>query len=124
MNSEELKKRTKNFAHRCVKAAMSLPENKLGWHIQGQLIRSATSSAANYRAACIAHSKAAFSSKLSIVIEEVDESDFWLEFSVDESLLKSTQIDELRIEAQQLRNIFMASRKTIQTQKHSNSNNK
>jgi len=59
----------------------------LGRHIQGQLIRSSTSVAANYRAACIAHSKAGFISKLSIFIEESDENSFWLEFIIDEELL-------------------------------------
>jgi four helix bundle protein len=114
-NSAELKKRTKAFAHRCVKAASALPENKLGKHITGQLIRCSTSVAANYRAACLAHSKASFSSKLSIVIEEADESDFWLEFAVDEKLLKPALTDDLRKEAQELVSIFIASRKTIQT---------
>lgn len=115
MNSKELKKRTKSFAHRCVKAAQALPENKLGKHIAGQLIRSGTSVAANYRAVCLAHSKAAFSSKLSIVIEEADESDFWLEFAVDDNILKDELVTDLRKEAQELVSIFIASRKTIQT---------
>jgi four helix bundle protein len=118
MDSEELKKRTKLFAHRCVKAAMSLPNNKLGNHISGQLIRSSTSVAAYYRSVCIAHSTAAFSSKLSIVIEEADESEFWLSFAVDENLFKPKQVDELLDEAKQLCKIFMASRKTIQTAKN------
>ena len=114
MNSKELKKRTKEFAHRCVKAATALPDSKLGRHIAGQLIRSATSVAANYRAVCLAHSKAAFTSKLSIVIEEADETEFWLEFAVDEKLLKSSAVGSLRDEAQQLTSIFIASRKTTQ----------
>jgi len=74
MNKEELKKRTKDFAHRCVKLALSLPNTILGRHLQGQLIRAATSVAANYRAACLGQSKASFTAKLSIVIEEADES--------------------------------------------------
>ncbi len=115
MNSEELKKRTKVFAHRCVKAALALPNDKLGSHISKQLIRCSTSVAANYRAVCLAHSKAAFSSKLSIVIEEADESEFWLDFALDEGLFKNAQVDELRKEAKELCSIFLASRKTIQT---------
>ena len=71
-----LKDRTKDFAHRCVKLAVSLPESYLAHHIRKQLIRCSTSVAANYRAACLAHSKAAFASKISIVIEEADESCF------------------------------------------------
>ena len=69
MDKEELKKRTKDFAHRCVKLALSLPNTILGRHLQGQLIRASSSVASNYRAACLAQSKASFISKLSIVIE-------------------------------------------------------
>ncbi len=57
MDSEELKRRTKEFAHRCVKLALSLPNTYLGNHIKGQLIRASTSVAANYRATCLAHQK-------------------------------------------------------------------
>ena len=112
MNAEDLKKRTKNFAHRCVKLSLSLSENPLGCHIKKQLIRSSTSVAANYRAACLAQSKASFASKLSIVIEEIDETHFWLEFLVEENLLKKKQVTTLLEEAKELTAIFVASRKT------------
>jgi len=115
--TEELKKRTKEFAHRCVKLAFSLPENSLGRHIQGQLIRCATSVAANYRAACLAQSKASFISKLSIVIEETDESGFWLEFIIDEELLKRKRVEPLLEEAVELTAIFVSSRKTARDKK-------
>jgi len=72
--------RTKNFAHDCVKIVSFLPKNKLCSVISYQLIKSGTSTAANYRAAYLAQSKAAFAAKLSIVIEELDESKFWIEF--------------------------------------------
>lgn len=85
--SSELKARTKKFAHRCVKLAVSLPDTSLGNHIKGQLIRCSTSVAVNYRAANLAQSKASFVSKLSIVIEEADESEFWLEFIINEKLI-------------------------------------
>ena len=110
--SEELKTRTKEFAHRCVKLAMALPNTPLGNHIGGQLIRCSTSVAANYRAACIAQSKASFISKLSIVIEEADESYFWLEFIIDENLLKIHLVKPLLKEADELIAIFISSRKT------------
>ena len=110
--SEELKKRTKAFAHRCVKLAMVLPNIPLGNHIRGQLIRCSTSVAANYRAACLAQSKAGFISKISIVIEEVDESYFWLEFIVDENMIKTDLVAPLLKEAHELTAIFIASRKT------------
>ncbi len=76
MNEVELKKRTKEFAHSCVKLASSLPNIKSGNHIQGQLIRCCTSVPANYRAACVAQSRASFIAKLGIVIEEADESQY------------------------------------------------
>jgi four helix bundle protein len=74
MDKEELKKRTTNFAHRCVKLALNLPNTILGRLLQGQLIRSSTSVAANYRAACVAQSEASFTAKLSVVIEEKNDS--------------------------------------------------
>jgi four helix bundle protein len=110
--SEELKTRTKEFAHRCVKLAMALPNTPLGNHIRGQLFRCSTSVAANYRAACIAQSKASFISKLSIVIEEADESCFWLEFIIDENMIKRNIVDPLFREADELTAIFITSRKT------------
>ena len=73
MNSEELKLRTKQFAHQCVKVAMALPKSTLGKYLSSQLIRCACSTAANYRAACIAQSKATFAAKISIAFEECDE---------------------------------------------------
>jgi four helix bundle protein len=112
MNSDELKKRTKKFAHRCVKLSMALPETVLGRHVRGQLIRCSTSVASNYRAACIAQSKASFISKLSIVLEETDECHFWLEFIIDEKLLNKELVEPLLKEADELTSIFVSSRKT------------
>ncbi len=85
---------------------------ELGNHLRGQLIRCSTSVASNYRAACLAQSKAGFISKLSIVIEEADESYFWLEFIIDENLLKRNLVEPLLKEAEELTSIFVASRKT------------
>ncbi len=117
MDSEELKSRTKIFAHRCIKLSTALPKLTLGRHIKGQLIRCATSAAANYRAVCIAQSKASFISKLSIVIEETDESAFWLELIMDEKLLKANLVNPLLKEANELTSIFMSSRKTARKRK-------
>jgi four helix bundle protein len=115
LKSEELKRRTKEFAHRCVKLAIALPNTQLGNHLRGQLIRCSTSVASNYRAAGIAQSKASFISKLSIVIEEADESYFWLEFIIDENLLKNHLVEPLLKEADELTAIFIASRKTARS---------
>jgi four helix bundle protein len=112
MKSDELKRRTKIFAHRCVKLCMTLPNSYLGKYLKGQLIRSSTSVASNYRSACIAQSKASFVSKLSIALEEADESFFWLEFIIDEKLLKTKLVETLLNEARELTAIFISSRKT------------
>lgn len=110
MNERELKDRTKDFAHRCVKLALALPKTQLGKHIANQLIRCSTSVAANYRAVCLAQSKASFTAKLSIVLEEADESAFWLEFIIDEKL--TPKVASLLNEANELTAIFFSSRKT------------
>jgi len=120
MNKELVIDRTKIFAHRCVKAAIALNKTQLGGIISKQLMRSATSVAANYRAACLAHPKEAFTSKLSIVIEEADESEFWLTFALDEKLLKPKQVEGLIAESKELCSIFVSSRKTIQIAKTNN----
>jgi four helix bundle protein len=112
MDKSELKRRTKEFAHRCVKLSMALPKTDLGNHVRRQFIKCSTSVASNYRAACIAQSKADFVFKLSIVIEEADECCFWMEFIIDEKLLAEKQVIELLNEARELTSIFIASRKT------------
>jgi len=94
---------------------MALPDTALGRHIQGQVIRCSTSVAANYRAACLSQSKPSFTAKLSIVLEEADESAFWLEFIVDENLLKENMVNPLLQEAKELTAIFASSRKTAST---------
>ena len=112
MDKEQLKQRTKRFAHRCVKLSMALPKNYLGNHIRGQLIRCSTSVASNYRAACTAQSKASFISKLAVVVEEVDEACFWMEFVIDEQLLNKAKVVPLLEESKELTAIFVSSRKT------------
>ena len=111
---EEMKQRTKRFALEVLELAAELPDSQVGRIIRGQLVRSGTSVGANYRAACIAQSKASFVAKLSIVIEEADESAFWLEFIIDEKLMKRELVEPLLNEAGELTSIFISSRKTIQ----------
>jgi four helix bundle protein len=117
MKGEDLKKRTKKFAHDCVATALQLPNTYLANHIKGQLIRCSTSVAANYRAVCRAQTKPVFIDKLRIVIEESDESNFWLEFIGDEKLLSKDQIEKLLKESDELVAIFVASRKTATEEK-------
>ena len=76
------------------------------------MIRCSTSVAANYSACCLAQSKASFVAKLSIVLGEIDESSFWLEFITDEKIMKEEKVAQLLNEAQELTSIFFASRKT------------
>lgn len=110
---QELLQRTKSFAHETVDLALQLPNTYLGNHIKGQLIRSATSVAANYRAACLSQSRKTFVAKLSIVIEEADECIFWIEFALDRKLLSTEKNLQVFNEAKELTSIFIASRKTI-----------
>ncbi len=107
-----LKERTKQFALRVIRVIRSLPAGLESKIIGGQLLRSAPSVAANYRAVCRARSRAEFLSKLAIVIEEADESAFWLEMLVDAGLVSQGKLKELRSEANQLVAIFNASRST------------
>ena len=119
MDRSELIVRTKMFAHDCVKLAASLPNTSLGNHIRSQLNRCSTSVAANYRATCLAQSKAAFIAKISIVLEECDESFFWLEFIMDEKLVCQS-IDILIKESDELTKIFARSRLTAVAKKETN----
>ncbi len=112
MDNKELKQRTKQFALRCIKLSYALTDTPLGRHIGGQIVRSSTSVAANYRAACLAQSKPGFIAKLSIVVEEVDETLFWLEIIIEEKLLPPKKVDALMQEANELTVIFISARKT------------
>lgn len=107
-----LKARTKDFAVRVVRACEALP-NRAGARVIGrQLLRSGTSIAANYRAACRARSKAEFVAKLGIVIEEADETVFWIELLRDAEVVSPKKVEALLDEANQLVAIFTASKRT------------
>jgi four helix bundle protein len=112
MAERDLKVRTSQFAHRAVKFALSLPQGYLTEHIRRQLIRCSTSVAANYRACCLSQTKPAFVSKLSICVEECDESCFWMDFLIEEKLAPPGQLKDLLSEAKELTSILIASRKT------------
>ena len=111
---KDLRNRTRTFALGCIDLCEKLPETNLGRHIQRQLIRSSTSVAANYRAANLGQTKAVFIAKLSTVIEESDESEFWLEMIKEKSLLNDRTVNVLINEAHELASIFIQSRKTAQ----------
>lgn len=108
MDKNELKERTKRFALRVMKLVDALPKSTSGRAIGKQLVRSGTSVGANYRAACQGRSRAGFISKLGIVIEEADESAFWLELIMDGELLARHLVEPLHREAEELTVIFVA----------------
>jgi four helix bundle protein len=108
----DLKARTKSFAIRVMKLVDALPRTIQGRAIANQIIRSATSLAANYRAACRARSRAEFVAKIGVVEEEADETCFWLELIIDSALLSEARVRPLLIEGGELVAIMAASRKS------------
>src|SRR6516165_10890393 len=111
MTERELLQRTKQFALRIFKLVGALPQTIQGRAVAAQLIRSGTSVAANYRAACRARSKPEFISKLGTVEEEADESAFWMELIIEGGLLTEKQVSPLLLEAGELVAMTAASRK-------------
>jgi four helix bundle protein len=110
--NKDLPSRTKQFGLRVIRLIDSLPRKKSATVIANQLLRSATSVGANYRAACRARSRADFIAKLAIVIEEADESLYWLELILEAKLISESQIHALIDEANQLVSILTSSSKT------------
>src|SRR5216684_3641317 len=95
MTTAELKARTKEFALRVGRLVDALPNTVKGRTIANQIMRSATSVAANYRAACRARSRAEFIAKIGVVEEEADETAFWLELIIDANLLPTDRVKPL-----------------------------
>lgn len=114
MTERELKDRTKAFALRVLKLIDTLPDTRTGRVLATQLGRSGTSVGANYRAACRSRSTAEMISKLAIV-EEADESGFWLELIAGHELLPRKKLTALLQEADELTAIMVASRRTLQS---------
>ena len=112
MDKTELIGRTKTFALQILKFVERLPKTIGGRAIANQLIRSATSIGANYRAAYRARSRAEFAAKLGTVAEEADETVYWLELVREDGLLAKTQIEPLLAEANELTAIFTSARRT------------
>ncbi|MFN3998993.1 four helix bundle protein [Algoriphagus sp.] len=99
---EQLKIRFKNFALSVIKLCETLPRRNSTFTISNQIISSATSMGANYRAALRGRSTAEFLSKLGIVEEESDETLYWLELIVESGLANSEQVDPLWKECNEL----------------------
>src|SRR5258707_7278426 len=117
--SQELKNRTKQFAIRIVKLFRSLPKTEEGRILGRQVLRSGTSVAANYRAVCRARSKAEFIAKVGIVVEEVDETVFWLELLGETAIVQPERLEGLLVEANALLTIFAASQRTAKLTRQS-----
>jgi len=115
--AEIMRNRTKKFVVDNIKFYRTLPKTEEAKIIGRQLLRSSSSVGANYRAACRARSKAEFHAKLSIVVEEADESTFWMEILVEAEVVKQAELYYLSDEANQILKIASASRKTVSSKK-------
>jgi four helix bundle protein len=108
-DSEILKRRTKDFAVRILRLYRSLPRTSEARILGTQLLRSSTSIGANYRAACRGRSRAEFIAKLGIVLEEADETAFWLELFEEANIFPAEKLNALTKEANELVSIFVSS---------------
>jgi four helix bundle protein len=115
MRFQHLRDRTFAFSVRIVKFCRTIPATWEGRCIAGQLLRSGTSVGANYRAACRARSPAEFIAKLGLVVEESDESEYWLALLEACAISNGPDRDGLELEASELRAIFVASVNTART---------
>jgi four helix bundle protein len=108
MNHEQMKTRTKEFAKQVINLSRQLPATREGQLIGGQIFPSGTSVGSNYRAVCRARSRADFIAKIGLVLEETDESLYWLELLDETAILKPEILSLLLIEANELVSIFVA----------------
>jgi len=113
---EQLRPRTKQFALRTIRVIDALPKTSPAQVIGKQLLRSALSVGANYRAACRARSRAEFVAKMGIVEEESDEARYWMEILTEAGLLKQEQLAPLMKEAGEIAAMVVASIKTARKQ--------
>lgn len=111
--AEVFKKRTKKFVVDNIKLFRTLPKTEEAKIIGRQLLRSSSSVGANYRAVCRARSQAEFHSKLSTVVEEADESAFWMEVLIEADVVGENALSHLLKEANEILKITSASRKTV-----------
>ena len=109
----QLKERTKQFAIRIIRMLRALPKTDEARVISRQLLRAATSVAANYRAVCRARSTADFIAKVGLVVEEADETVFWLELLADAGIVQKARLEQLERETNELLAIFAASQRTV-----------
>ena len=114
MDETEFKARTKELALRVIRLVSALPKNEISAQVIGkQLLRCATSVGANYRAACRGKSTADMISKLSIVLEEADETLYWLELLVESELMPAHRLKNLMAETNEIVAMLVSSLKTL-----------
>ena len=109
MTREELKERFRQFSLRIIKMVDAMPNTISGNAIAKQIVRSGTSPAANYRAACLAKSDKDFINKLKMVEEEIDETNHWLSIIIDSNMLPKTRVQDLYDESLELGKIVTKS---------------
>ena len=112
MNQIEFKRRTKQLGLAVIRMTEKFPETRLAWVVKDQILRSALSVGANYRAVCRAKSDKDFINKMRIVEEEADETAYWLEIIEESDLLKSDDLRELKREVNELVAMVVASIRT------------
>jgi four helix bundle protein len=118
MTPDELRDRSRQFSMRVVKLYQELPKTTDAQVMGKQVLRSGTSVAANYRASCRARSRAEFVSRMAVVVEEADETCYWLQMIADSGVFPAKKLQPLQKEAQELLKIFSASRNTAEKKNH------
>ena len=111
--ANELQNRLIDFAVRVINVADALPKTAAGRHVAGQVLRCGTSPAPNYAEARGAESRSDFVHKLKISLKELNETSVWLRMICRTQLLKSTLLEPLIEENQQLSRILNASISTV-----------
>jgi four helix bundle protein len=124
LNEEAFKRRTKALGLRVIRLVEALPRGRTADVIGRQLLRSATSVGANYRAACRARSRADMIAKLGIVEEEADETLYWLEMLVEADLMPAARVADLMVETDEIIAMTVASIVTLRTRKAKNPKSK
>ena len=119
MTELELKERFKSFSIRIIKMVDNMPNTISGRAIASQIVRSGTSPAANYRAACLGKSEKDFLNKLKMVEEELDETSHWLDIIMESEMLPEKRVKPLHEECLELLKIIVSS--IVSTRKHLNS---
>lgn len=107
--AKQMQARTKAFAIRIIRMFQSLPKTDEARIIGRQVLKSGTSVAANYRAVCRAKSSADFVSKMGTVVEETDETLFWIELLEEAGIVHAKKLESIKAETTELLRIFSRS---------------